>query len=264
VRCAPGDAADTLRDVSYFGIAGRLAPPRRRLQPLYRRVHSWAMAGMNYGDVHGVESERVSLRVARERSGSAPLVVFDVGANVGDYTQLVLNQEPNAQVHAFEPSSAAHAELIASIGGRAVVNRLALGAEAGTATLGASEPGATAASLHLGAAEHSESVPVDTLDAYTQRHGIGSIHLLKVDAEGSELMVLRGAAETIARGGIDVIQFEYGEPAREARVFFRDLYELLTPNFTVGRLLHDGYITIDPFEDRHEILVTTNYIALKR
>ena len=49
------------------------------------------------------------------------------------------------------------------------------------------------------------------------------IHFLKIDVEGNELNVLKGAEDLLTRGDIGFIQFEFGNAAKAARVYLHDI-----------------------------------------
>jgi hypothetical protein len=51
-------------------------------------------------------------------------------------------------------------------------------------------------------------VPVSTIDQAVAENNVQSIFLLKIDTEGSELEVIKGAAESLSLGIIKNIQLE--------------------------------------------------------
>ncbi len=138
--------------------------------------------------------------------------VFDVGANVGHVAREFRRFFPSADIHAFEPVAATHAELAARCGrdARLHAHRLALSDHAGSVRLrlqGASELN----SLHYqatGGAEPGEEVEVTTLDAFCGAHRIDAIDLLKVDAQGCDLQVLHGGAAMLRDGRIPFVLVE--------------------------------------------------------
>lgn len=62
-----------------------------------------------------------------------------------------------------------------------------------------------------------------TLDALADQLGIAEIEFLKVDVEGHELFVLRGASELLRQGRVRFIQMEFGHAARAAGVYLHDI-----------------------------------------
>jgi FkbM family methyltransferase len=130
-------------------------------------------------------------------------VALDVGANVGAYT-LLLGQwvRPGGRVYAFEPAPEALDGLarhvaLNGLGETVSVVRAAAAASSGTATLAVD--GISGAN-RLAEAPGGERVETVTIDDFCAR---GSLRptFIKIDVEGAELDVLRGARDTIAAGG---------------------------------------------------------------
>jgi FkbM family methyltransferase len=149
-------------------------------------------------EIEGGEPELAMLGSLVGKGG----VAVDIGANEGVYAYAL--SELGATVHAFEanPTFADFAKR--SLGNRANVHQLALSNEIGQASFFI--PLAEDSSeLHLaGNLKNSHSqferqsvikVDVRTLDSFA----LSGVQFIKVDVEGSELEVLSGARETIAR-----------------------------------------------------------------
>jgi len=154
------------------------------------------------------------------RSAVTPgATVVDVGANVGQYSMLFGQWVgPTGAVFAFEPSPAAFEGLVRHIamnGLESVVTPIdcAVGAEATTARLivaGTGGESRLAAAFDADAA--TLSVPVTTIDAFCRDRRI-TPGVIKVDVEGFELAVLRGARETIRRAGPSLALFVEMHPS---------------------------------------------------
>jgi FkbM family methyltransferase len=137
-------------------------------------------------------------------SVSPGAVVFDVGAHLGKYlVGLVPRVQPGGQVCAFEanPATADHLRQIVAWNGwtsSARVIQSALGERTGTARLcldgDGCEPGQRAGA---GAPAAGREVAMTTVDHFVAQSGLAP-DLLKIDVEGYELHVLRGAAQTLA------------------------------------------------------------------
>jgi len=137
-------------------------------------------------------------------------VLVDAGANWG-YFPLFLAARPGFRGHilAVEPfpaSAAALAGVIAATGIRHLVEPLAI-------ALGAA-PGRAAMSAELFTGNNRISrdgaveVPVETLDRVVAARKLDRLDLLKIDVEGAEADVIRGAARSIARHR-PVVVFEH-------------------------------------------------------
>ncbi len=129
-------------------------------------------------------------------------VVVDAGANCGIYTVACAKLVgPEGKVIAFEPG----AEVRQVVAKNIELNQLAnvrLHAEAlsdrtGTANL-FHHGGPVAYSLAEAGDAASEQVPIITLDAALERAEVSRLDLIKMDVEGAEELVLRGASRALA------------------------------------------------------------------
>jgi FkbM family methyltransferase len=127
--------------------------------------------------------------------------VVDVGANAGIYSAIALQRR--RWVAAFEPVPEEATRLRRLIGTRGVVHQVALSDRYGKAVLHvpylSDATVTTRSSLEENVDEdlsHQDiEVNVATLDSFE----LSDIAFIKIDVEGHELSVLRGAVETIAR-----------------------------------------------------------------
>jgi FkbM family methyltransferase len=248
---------------------------QRRLQPAYNLLLQLALAGLNIGIDGGParSGERAVLRVLL-RDPARQQVVLDVGANVGNYAVEVLNvAAPSVLVHCFEPSVYAFAELSRRFRGisNVLTHNFGLGALEESVPMYADAPGSPLSSTYarrLGFVDlemrPQENVILRRLDTVCQDLAIDRIDLLKLDVEGAELSVLHGAGELLQRGAIRSIQFEFGGCNIDSRTFFRDFWELLSPEYRMYRVVHDGLAPITRYRERLEQFVTTNFVALRR
>jgi FkbM family methyltransferase len=115
-------------------------------------------------------------------------IVLDIGANIGVMTRIFA--ERAGHVHAFEPSPRALALLRLNVPPNATIHPFALGEEEGVAAFAECEALDTS---HIG--EGDLQVPVRTVDSLDLKPSF-----IKIDVEGFEPQVLRGAARTLAAG----------------------------------------------------------------
>jgi len=125
----------------------------------------------------------------------------DVGANVGIYSLLAAGAVPQGQVLAFEPNPITAERMRTNLGLNRLTNVMlhtsAVGSKAGTATLTAKlGPGDHIALGQLSGGD-TISVPMTTLDAAVER--TAPVSLVKIDVEGFEVEVLRGATDLLQR-----------------------------------------------------------------
>jgi hypothetical protein len=105
-------------------------------------------------------------------------------------------------------------------------------------------------------------VITSTLDEYAERSEIARFALVKVDAEGHDLAVLRGARGLLAKHRIAVAQFEYNNRWTLGRFFLRDAFELVQAfGYRVGKLTPRGVEFYPGWDAELETFVEGNYLA---
>ncbi len=247
---------------------------RRNLVRLGRFLSMEARLDLN-GDIHSHGEAFVREIVVKNAPSDRHLEVLDVGANTGEWTEVLLEDCAHAEredvyVHLFEPSRSTFRSLKERFETHRAVDRLifqplALSREPGHKTLHIVHELAGTNSLHEQpelAPVDQEEVELDTVDSYARRWGIEHIDLIKIDAEGHDLEVLAGARRLLAEQKIEVIQFEYSSRWIYARNYLRDAFELLHPlGYRLGKLTRKG---IEYYEGWHPELETfreANYVA---
>lgn len=138
--------------------------------------------------------------------------ILDVGANVGVYALAAAAVNTSAEVYAFEPVPRNYERLIANaaLNSRARLHphQLAVSDSIGERQLFVPVGGfPLEASLLRGFRPDTETVDVvtTTLDAFVREAGIARVGLIKIDIEGMEHVVIRGALEVLARDRPQII-----------------------------------------------------------
>ena len=138
-------------------------------------------------------------------------VVFDVGANKGQTVASFKQRLPLCIVHSFEPSSIAYAALVQNTAHfRGVhLNKIALGRTPGRTTFFENVCDDLGSLLEpdpsCGKVADQVTVDVSTVDEYCVARGIAGVDVLKVDAQGFDLEVLKGAGELMAQNRIRMV-----------------------------------------------------------
>jgi len=248
----------------------------RFLQGFYEKLFTLALRGMNYGNGgnYRESGEKWVMEFVGRSFSDEKLVVFDVGANVGNYGRALRSiLGKRASIHAFEPSAATFAKLQAVLGDdpSVMLNHAGLSNEPGVLTLYSNAEGSDFASVYPRNLDHhgvqmnqKEEIQLKTLDDYCAEKIIDRIHFLKLDIEGNELNALKGARNLLDKGAIAMIQFEFGGCNVDARTYFRDYWLLLHNQFRIYRILKDGLAEVKQYNENFEIFANINYLAIKR
>jgi FkbM family methyltransferase len=199
--------------------------------------------------------------------------VVDAGANIGRWSAAMLTAARRAgrvgdlDLHAFEPSSYTFERLSEALAEYSVtLARAALCERSGASILHVLAPGAGTNSLHeppeATASTRQEEVATVTLDQYAARTGMDSIALVKIDTEGHDLAVLRGARRLLTEQRIMIAQFEYNHSWIFARSFLHDAFELLMPlGYQLGKLTPHGVEFYPHWDADLETFIQSNYVA---
>jgi FkbM family methyltransferase len=198
--------------------------------------------------------------------------IFDVGANIGDYTNLLRQVLPNSLIFTFEPNPISYQTLEKRFHGEnTVTNMSGLSSSQGSIEFYDQKnyqenSNHSHASLYKEVIEDIHGVEVvkmeistTTLDSYVEEKSIDRINLLKIDTEGHELEVLKGASKLLSQDKIDLIHIEFNEMNIVSRVFFRDFTKML-PNYKAYRLLPTGVIPLNKSPLKTELFAFQNIV----
>lgn len=194
----------------------------------------------------------------------------DVGANVGDWTAGMLastSGDASFRVLAFEPSESALEALRARFSAetRVQIVDAAVGDRAGTMAFLEERDAGKGSTLVPGFARidgRERRVTVTTLTEALAAAGWDGADVVKIDAEGYDLRVVRGAQALLERQRLGVVQFEYNRPWQLAGETLSGAYALFESNgYTVFLLKRDGLYTLD-YRLYEEYFEYSNFVAI--
>jgi len=229
--------------------------------------------GIAFPGRHGLtRSEENFLR--RAAPGLKGATILDVGANTGGYASLLRDLIPDCTVYAFEPHPRTFAKLqrTAETKGFTAI-QMAVSDTAGPAQLFdfAGQDGSTQASLDQETINFQDEAAVShdvimvRLDDLADELQIRNIGLLKIDTEGFDLAVLKGATRLLTERRIEMIQFEIIPVDVVRRVAIKDFFEVLDGYDLYRMCLNGQLLPLQPYTVKTcEIYVTQNLIAKRR
>jgi FkbM family methyltransferase len=201
-------------------------------------------------------------------------IFVDVGANVGDYSKEVIASYPGTQAFLFEPHPQTFQKLENESALKAARKfNIAFGEKLEKINFydrSDISGGSSHASFYKEVISgiHNQNpvgfeVEVKTLDSFCSDYNILKIDFLKIDTEGHELAVLKGAKNLIAQQKIQLIQFEFNEMNVVSRTYMRDFVELLS-NYQLHRVVPDGYFPLNNCVQDIEIFGFQNILAIPK
>jgi FkbM family methyltransferase len=177
-------------------------------------------------------------------------VVLDVGANVGILSLQLAQAVPAGQVFAFEPTHYAFARLKRNLELNPELSSRVEAVQAFVSSASGVRPGLSAYAswrvdgtasrthpLHGGTEKSADEIGAVSLDDFVAQRGLPRVDFIKIDTDGHELEVLRGARRLLARHK-PVVVFEIARYVMEERgIAFSDYMSLLAP---LGYALFDA------------------------
>lgn len=199
-------------------------------------------------------------------------IVFDVGANIGEWAFLIHQAYPEASLFMFEPQPKCQERIRERHIPKSILVPKAVSSTADQ-TVKLFTPGSTdgLASLHQRRDSYfstndfaSVDVQTTTIDEIAATYGLRTVDFMKVDVEGHELSVLEGAKRSLEEHRIKALSFEFGSGNINSRTFFHDFWDFLTPlGYRIYRILPSSRLMPirEYYEDCEYFRGVTNYVA---
>lgn len=166
-------------------------------------------------------------------------VIFDIGANLGQSTEKYLRKFANSTAFCFEPVK----ETFTTLQKRFKKNRrvqcfnIAFWDESGKSKIVIDRHSDMSSLLNHSLNNLSEekqnlqNVQLETIDQFCTDKKINHINFMKIDTEGADLNVLKGASNMLSQQKIDIVEVEAGMNLQNKRhVAFENIKKLLESN----------------------------------
>lgn len=255
---------------------------RRRIIRLSRAMMNMAL-GENDGCMESNGELFLIRTLLKNMDKEGKYVIFDVGANVGGWTTELLKITEEMKVSSkidvvcFEPSSYTFSILsdnmksLSKNGRRVHAVNAGLGERKGDMNLYTSSQHSGNNSLYNRYPEglcfsydSVERAHITTVDSYCSENNISRIDYLKIDVEGNELSVIKGARQMLERRAVNFIQFEYGGTWIDSRTYFMDMHVILTDyGYVVGKIMPSGIEFYDKYDKRLDRFQYANYLVCR-
>lgn len=217
----------------------------------------------------GTDGERNGENLLISHLGAEVRNFFDVGANHGQWVKEALPHFSRAEGVCFEPLPSMQAYLRDALSDqeRVTLKAFALGDVPAVMQLFECDAHSDMSSLVETKGLHGKNVhtvEVSTVDAEVEKLGWTYLDFLKVDVEGYDFYVLKGARKTIEAGAIGIIQFEYSSFWRTAGSTLLAARNFLEERgYEVYLVASNGLVRV-PYEPWGEYFGYSNYVAVSR
>jgi FkbM family methyltransferase len=230
-----------------------------------------ALSARGYNNFLTSEESGESFFINEILAKSRPKLCIDVGANVGSYSLEIL-KATESHVIAFEPLPVPFGSLVQN--SQNFFNRIKL------ENLGVGELNEELV-IHFNpdATEHASfsvevdkvsylnnfdeiTVPVVTLDSYFERNNIREVDLIKIDVEGFETEVFRGATQVFSEVRPKFVQIEFNWHQLFRNVSLNYFAEKLA-GYDVYQLIPNGWAKRDPKDPFSNIFAFANFVFVR-
>lgn len=196
--------------------------------------------------------------------------IFDVGANVGQYSLILRKFFPNSKIHAFEIVPHTYKKLCVNIEKYPFITPVnhGLGDKEESIKIHTGNGSETATAFKIDGLEFHNSyyngievLPVRRADNYIIENQIDRVDYLKIDVEGMDLRVIKGFEDEIRK--VKVVQFEYGIFNIASEDLLKDFTKYFKEReFVVGKI-YPRFVDFFEYHFHHENFHGCNFIAVK-
>ena len=200
--------------------------------------------------------------------------IFDIGANIGDWSSAILEVSPEAEITIFEPNPNLYINLTErfKLNSNVGLEKLALNHQEDVISFYLNDSldahGNNSIYNHYYLEPSSQKVEVKcvSLDRYCEDNNIANINFIKADIEGAEINLLRGASRMLQQKKIDFLQIEYNQTWIQANGSLLEVFEICKlNNYSLYRIAPRGLIkisfytyTLEDFVFQNLLMVSSN------
>jgi len=239
----------------------------RKLQGLV-----WRLENTGNGDFKKNGELSFIQDVGKHFSGKS-FVAFDIGANVGEYTDMILKYVPaqNIELHLFEPQKTCFDTITTKFSDNQKIhlNSFGLSDTQHDTLIYKDFDQSGLASVHKRNLAHydmemdkTENISLQKASEYLKGSQVAKINLIKIDIEGHELAALSGFGDFLSPRNVDLIQFEYGGANLDSHTSLLDLFTFFeAKGFSVCKMMKTG-LEIQSYKPRFENFMYQNWVAV--
>ena len=182
--------------------------------------------------------------------------VVDVGSNTGQSALAMIDKLPDAIIHCVEPSYETYLNLSQNLREheKVICHNVAIGDCNGELELFHGENDSSMCTLNKPADNRAIAniVAMKSFDSFCEENGIGHVSYLKIDTEGYDLNVLKGAERLLSEQKVDFVEVEAGmNPRNSYHVPLQDMKVFLEAR---GYLMFGMYDQVQEWIDKKPYL----------
>jgi FkbM family methyltransferase len=198
-------------------------------------------------------------------------ILFDIGANLGDWTKQAAahfgRKFPHANYHCFEPCKSTREMLAKQLNSLSniIIHPEGVSSVPGAAIFYSNSAGSGTNSLAPSSGSVQEAVKITTIDSIVESLPNTEPIVVKVDVEGFDYMVLEGGLQTLKSGRVIALQFEYNWRWLQNGRSLYDVFRLTKSlPYHIHKITPHQLIRFDDWHFELDRFFEANYLLLNR
>jgi len=215
------------------------------------------------------------LEAFKIKKGKKKIVLFDIGANIGEYSTMLLEKSNriglNIELHLFEPTQSCFENISEKFNKESNVelNNFGVSNINDTAKIFYDKEQSGLASLYQRNLDsynlqlnQSEEILLKRIDEYIESKQIQHIDFVKIDIEGHELKAFEGFGDFLNSNFIDYLQFEYGGANLDSHTSLMEVYKFFEDrDFSIAKVMPNG-LEMRKYQPFMDNFMYANYVAI--
>jgi FkbM family methyltransferase len=190
---------------------------------------------------------------------------LDIGAHLGEYAILAAEKIERGTIIAFEPTPQSRVYLtenlaLNNLSGRVLIDERAVSTKAGTAFFALEAEAEVNHLVTKSSRVKKLRIKTVSLDTVIGKANLKQVGLVKIDVEGAELAVLKGASKSLKRAVIKAMILEVNPTAEWYQTNPDQLFSLLT-KFGYQHYAFTKTGKLKPFDPTQPVSTTCNILA---
>ena len=199
-------------------------------------------------------------------------IVFDIGANVGEWSKNVSRINSDAKIYSFEPIKSTFENLKSNLDTFSNIStiNLALSSEEGVFEIYNYGENSGTNSFHNIKNNKSNSYKIEkinttTIDLFTTENNIDNIDFIKCDTEGNDYNVILGCSDMFNKEKIGLMQFEYNWRWLIANSNLQRVFDSFKKsNYFIGKACKNEIQIIESWNQELDKFYEANYIIIHK
>lgn len=213
------------------------------------------------------------LNLARFIDDNENIHLVDVGCNTGYWAENFLDFFPNTTITAFDPDPRAFSEFLERFSNKSncKAHNIALSSDEDTVIFNLADNSVNSSFEEFDSSQDKRNITFDkaievkkeTLDSFNIKKNDFNKLILKIDVQGHEIDVLKGASETLPLVDIAILELSFSNEYKDLEPSFARASELMLSAGLFPIIFQDYGRTLSPYAWERDVIFVKKYLLNK-